>query len=184
MKLIATILTLFIALAANAQDSLFWSRPAYTTCFVQQSPDNYTWKTISQVQMADTNYTAPIPGATYYYRVLAGQDTSVCIYVYDSTTTVTTTTTTDTTTTVPVITTISYFKAWQTGHNIRVRVTSDRTEQAIITITDMLGYMAGGRSVTLTTGTNDFNLPAPMTGLYVVSVQTNYEIQSQQIFIK
>jgi hypothetical protein len=188
MKLIATILTLF-TLSANAQDSLFWSRPAYTTCFVQQSPDNYTWKTISEVQMADTNYTAPIPGATYYYRVLAGQDTSVCIYVYDSTTTVTidtTTATTDTTTTV-----IIHGKSGQShGHNKRLAIQvagsnalieSPKDQPCEVRIYDMSGRLMKVSKTYLTIGLNKYWLGLAH-GVYILNIKTSQESQSKKFY--
>ncbi|MDE3185295.1 MAG: T9SS type A sorting domain-containing protein [Bacteroidota bacterium] len=172
MKYIFTILTLFYSIA-NAQDSLFWTRPAYTTCLVQQSPDNYTWRTINEVTASDTNYAAPIPGPTYYYRVLAGQDTSVCVQVYN-------------------VLSISYdsifhpapklkeFKVKVVGD--RIEIESMRDEVCSIGFYSITGQLLRLTQAFLKRGLNTYYLPPPVAhGLYILQVKSAYNSITKKV---
>lgn len=168
---------LFLPFAAIAQqDTVSWvglNHPSYS---LQQSPDNYTWKTISEIPgTSDSNYVATIPGATYYYRVVADSDTSNCIYVYNE---------------VLAIDTVSVFhpkpkpkefKVYVSGENIMIE--SQKDEYCSIAIYNVLGQLLRSVETFLKRGLNTYQFPADGPhGIYIIQVKTAYNKITEKIF--
>ena len=85
MKNIATILLLFLSVKCSSQYyTASWTSYNHNNYEVQQSIDNLNWLTINTIvgSNIDSNYSSYVPGATYYYRIKAGDVVSNSILVY------------------------------------------------------------------------------------------------------
>jgi hypothetical protein len=83
MKTILTIL-LFISTAVSGQPYVAnWSGSGHTLYKVQQSIDTAFWITVATVAgtTSEAGYQCNIPGATYYYRVIADKDSTPALLV-------------------------------------------------------------------------------------------------------
>lgn len=78
------VILLFITTAAKSQNYVAnWTGWGHTEYMVQQATDTSSWTTINVVTgtLAKTNYQCVIPGATFYYRIKADNDSTSALLV-------------------------------------------------------------------------------------------------------
>lgn len=172
MKLLVTILT-FLTLNCSAQQYVAnWTGWGHTSYQIQQGRDSVNWITIGQIQgqLSKSTYQFTVPGATYYYRIIADKDSTCAILVPEVLS-------------IPHGHKIRAKKTSITSMNVKVlmgsqihyRIETPRSEQVRYGLFDMMGRKISGRNINLFPGVNDVFDKKPIRGVYYGTFQGYFD---------
>lgn len=184
MKILLTILFIFLLGRSEAQYTAEWDSYGHTIYNIQQSIDTTNWITIGKIsaQLTDTAFQYAVPGPTYYYRITADNDISNIVLVYK----------------VLSIDSTTYFKPgnkkssikdiykincslYYFGKNIRLSIHSLTYQKLNCKIFNIIGQKLIQEQIICIKGYNIVNIPFKNKGIYIVSLHNDNNNESLEI---
>lgn len=181
MKFLTTIL-LLLSTCYGQKYVANWTGWGHTSYTIQQGIDSLHWSSIGTVngQLAVNSYQFTIPGANYYYRVVADRDSTAALFVPQALIINGHGKTKITKTAIQTLS-VKFFS----GSQLHFQIESTRTEQLQYSLYDITGRKLSAKTVPVFIGMNDFYDERPsVRGIYYASFQGYFDMITAKIMVQ